>query len=102
MIRRTLILALAALAAAALLYDLVVPPDSGLLARSLGEWWFALHKSSLNGAQAGIQRYVAPWLWDPVMVSVLQLPAWILPAFAAAALWVLGRTAPSKNVVADL
>jgi hypothetical protein len=41
-----------------------------------GEIWYKTHKASLNGAQAGIQRHVAPWLWDPPMVWLLQQPAW--------------------------
>jgi hypothetical protein len=88
---RAIAAALALLAGAALLYDLVVPPQSGLLARSVGDWWFTLHSSSLNGLQAGIQRYLAPWLWDPIFVSFLQVPAWIVPAVLGALFWVLGR-----------
>ena len=43
---------------------------------ALGELWFKLHAASLNGAQAGIQRYIAPWLWEPVITSILLLPGW--------------------------
>ena len=41
-----------------------------------GELWFRLDSSSLNLVQAVIQRYVAPWLWDPAIVTVLLGPAW--------------------------
>ncbi|MDC0033988.1 hypothetical protein OAJ57_05475 [Alphaproteobacteria bacterium] len=43
---------------------------------ALGEIWFKLHAPSLNEAQAGIQRYVAPWLWEPVITTVLLWPGW--------------------------
>ena len=43
-----------------------------------GELWYAIHRGSLNLAQAVVQRYVAAWLWDPVIVSVLTLPAWVV------------------------
>ena len=43
---------------------------------ALGELWYELHAPSLNGAQAGIQRYVAPWLWEPVITTILLWPGW--------------------------
>jgi hypothetical protein len=43
-----------------------------------GELWFRLDPSSLNLSQAVIQRYVAPWLWDPAIVTVLLAPAWVV------------------------
>jgi len=45
---------------------------------SAGEVWFALDVGSLNLVQAVIQRYVHPFLWDPVLASVLRWPAWSL------------------------
>ncbi len=43
---------------------------------ALGEIWYKLHAASLNGAQAGIQRYVSPFLWEPVITTVLLWPGW--------------------------
>ena len=40
-----------------------------------GQVWYDLHRASLNGAQAAIQRYLLPSLWDPVIVTVLTWPA---------------------------
>lgn len=44
-----------------------------------GQVWFDIDQSlgtaSLNGVQAGIQRYVLPALWDPVIVWILRQPA---------------------------
>ena len=54
-----------------------------------GELWYMIHRGSLNLTQAVIQRYVAAWLWDPVMVSVLTLPAWaVLGVPALVLLWI--------------
>jgi methionine-rich copper-binding protein CopC len=47
---------------------------------ALGELWFDLHRSSLNLAQAVIQRYLAAWLWDPVITAALLL--WAAPVLA--------------------
>lgn len=53
-----------------------------------GELWFDLHAASLNGVQAGIQRYLFPALWDPIVVTILLLPAWtVLGLPGLALLW---------------
>lgn len=42
---------------------------------SAGELWYRIDRASLNGAQAVIQRIIAPWLWDPVIATILSGPA---------------------------
>ena len=39
-----------------------------------GEYWFKAHSESLNLAQAVIQRYLHPSVWDPFLVNVLLWP----------------------------
>ena len=69
------ILVLAALGAVA--YEVMEALRSnGWRMIALGEMWFKIHAPSLNGAQAGIQRYVAPWLWEPVITTILLWPGW--------------------------
>jgi ABC-type Fe3+ transport system permease subunit len=50
---------------------------------ALGQLWFDLNRSSLNLAQAVVQRYIHPFLWDPIIVSILL-------CWAFAVLMVLG------------
>src|SRR6185369_656324 len=38
---------------------------------ALGQVWFDLNRSSLNLVQAVVQRYIHPFLWDPIIVSIL-------------------------------
>ena len=38
---------------------------------ALGQLWYDLNRSSLNLAQAVVQRYLHPYLWDPIIVTVL-------------------------------
>ncbi|MCI0366298.1 MAG: hypothetical protein L0219_20745 [Phycisphaerales bacterium] len=45
---------------------------------SAGEIWFDLDVASLNLAQAIIQRYIHPILWDPIIAGVLRWPVWSL------------------------
>jgi hypothetical protein len=45
----------------------------------LGELLFKVAPGALNLAQAVIQRYIHPYLWDPVIVTVLLW--WAAPVF---------------------
>lgn len=40
-----------------------------------GELWARLDLASLNLVQAVTERYIAPALWDPVLLTVLLWPA---------------------------
>ena len=81
------------LAAAAAGYEAVGALDSGVWRlRALGEIWYEIDAASLNFAQAVVQRYLWPFLWEPVITSVLLLPGWA--AFGAPGLvlaWVCRR-----------
>jgi len=47
----------------------------GFTMHAAGELWYRLHPDTLNMLQAGIQRNVWPYLWDPLIVTVLLWPA---------------------------
>ncbi len=57
-------------------------------ATPLGAVVFQLDPPLLNTLQAGVQRRLAPELWDSVILPVLQAPAWGMPA-ALGALFLL-------------
>jgi hypothetical protein len=44
----------------------------------LGELWFTINPEGLNLTQAIVQRYIWPTLWDPVILSLLLWPAWLV------------------------
>ncbi len=56
----------------------------GFAATPLGTWWFKLDPGSLNLLQSVTERYLFPELWDPGIITILQLPGWIV--FGALAL----------------
>ncbi|NKB18988.1 MAG: hypothetical protein GKS01_00445 [Alphaproteobacteria bacterium] len=58
---------------------------------TLGELWFTLDAQSLSVSQAGIQRYVAPWLWEPVITTILLWPGWAVFGVPALLLMWVGR-----------
>lgn len=55
----------------------------------LGEVLFRYDPAVLNTAQAGIQRYVSPALWDDAILPLLERPAWAPPAALGAFLLML-------------
>src|SRR6516162_11838373 len=70
--------------AAVLVRDFLVWVDTKTWAPiALGQLWYQLNRSSLNLVQAVIQRYIHPFLWDPIIVSVLL-------SWAFAVLMILG------------
>jgi hypothetical protein len=44
---------------------------------TVGQLWFDVNRSSLNLVQAVVQRYIHPFLWDPVIVTILLF--WAFP-----------------------
>jgi len=62
-----------------------------------GELWFRIDSASLNLSQAVIQRYVAPWLWDPAIVTVLLAPAWLVLGVPGLLLARLGRIGAARR-----
>lgn len=59
--------------------------------RAVGEWWFRLHRDSLQVAQPAIERHVSPWLWDPAILTVLEAPAAPVALALAAVFLLMGR-----------
>ena len=49
--------------------------DTGHYPLALGEFWKLIDPTSLQLAEAGIARYIAPWLWYSVILPILTWPA---------------------------
>jgi len=65
--------------AAVLVRDLLVWIDTRHWSPiSLGQLWYDLSRSSLNFVQAVVQRYIHPFLWDPIIVSILLSWAFVV------------------------
>src|ERR1700757_3884701 len=70
--------------AAVLVRDVLVWIDTKHWAPiGLRQLWYDLNRSSLNLVQAVTQRYIHPFLWDPIIVSILL-------SWAFAVLMILG------------
>ena len=64
---------------------------------SLGQIWFMIDRASLNLVQAGIQRNLFPELWDPGIVTLLEIPAWAFAAFVGLVLLIVCRKREKKR-----
>ena len=64
---------------------------------ALGQLWYDLSRSSLNLVQAVVQRYISPFLWDPIIVTVLLWWAFaVLMVLGLLILALSGRRARAK------
>ncbi len=87
----------------ALVNDVTHSYQSGakLTFASLGKDWYALSPSTLNGLQAGIERYVHPVLWDPAMLTILKTPAFVVFGVLGLALYGIGLRRRGTNIFAN-
>ena len=83
-----LLLVVAAVIVAA---DLLVVVFAGEVAvAALGQAWFDFDRDSLGLSQTVIQRYVWPYLWDPIITAALLWPTWLSLGVVAAIVGLLG------------
>ena len=64
---------------------------------ALGQLWYQLNRSSLNIVQAVVQRYIHPFLWDPIILNILLCWAFAVLMLLAALLLVLFRRRARRN-----
>jgi len=57
----------------------------------VGQIWANIHTTSLQLLQPAIERHVAVWLWDPVVLGILTAPAWLVFGILGAILMLIGR-----------
>lgn len=56
---------------------------------ALGEWWARIHRDSLLLLQPAVERHISPEIWDPGIQTLLEWPAALEFAMAAAIFWLL-------------
>lgn len=83
---------LVALGVGVLCHDLVKWLLTGNLAIiDAGSFWFAVHETSLKLAEPAVARYVHPWLWHPVISTILLAPTFVVIGLPGAVLLLLAR-----------
>jgi len=75
-----------------LIYDGTKSIAAGMvLTKPFGETWNDINSNSLLLLQPAIERHVAVWLWDPVMLSILTAPTWLVLGVIGIVLILLSR-----------
>jgi predicted membrane protein len=84
-----------------LVRDVLVSIDLGHWAPiALGQLWYDLSRSSLNLVQAVVQRYIHPFVWDPIIVTILLCWAFaVLMVLGLLILAISGRRARTRAAV---
>ena len=70
--------------------------DSTLVMTPLGVNWLELSPATLQAASVTIQDYVHPFLWDPVIQTILLAPSWFVFSVLWLILTLLGRNRKSR------
>ena len=75
-----------------LVYDGAGWVANGVLnSMQVGTLWALIHQSSLLLLQPAVERHVSPWLWNPVIMTVLEQPVWLVFGIIGVVLILLGR-----------
>ena len=62
-----------------LVYDGAGWVANGVLnSMQVGTLWASIHQNSLLMLQPAVERHVAGWLWNPVIMTVLEQPVWLV------------------------
>jgi hypothetical protein len=87
------------LAMAALAYDGIrMIADNGRLAfTSLEQHWLNISPSSMEAARA-IADQISPYLWSPLLMSLLVLPAWVMACGLGTLLYLAGYRRPRPAI----
>ena len=48
---------------------------NGCTLTDLGSFWYSFHPNSLQLLEPAVTRYLSPFLWDPIFITVLLYPA---------------------------
>jgi hypothetical protein len=62
-----------------------------VMTMKVADAWAIVDQTTLVKLQPAIEAHAPHWLWDPVILSVLNAPTWLVLAILAAILILLGR-----------
>ncbi len=57
----------------------------------MGEQWQELSPETLQDAKAAIETNVSPFMWDPVMTTILHAPTWVVFGILGVLFYWLGQ-----------
>ena len=87
------------IATAAVAYDgMRMIADSGRLAfTSVEQHWLTISPGSIEAAQQTVEQ-ITPYLWNPLLMTVLVLPAWIAAGVLGVLIYLAGYQPPRPSI----
>ena len=64
----------------------------------MGEQWKALNAQSLDAAKAWVTSNAGPYLWDPIITTILHAPTWVVFGILGVLLYWLGQKRKTVEV----
>ncbi|MGV3633416.1 MAG: hypothetical protein ACO1NY_03645 [Pseudorhodoplanes sp.] len=65
--------------------------DSRVYLYKLGQLWTDIHAASMQAAQAKVQESLPAVVWNPVISTILDQPAWLIFGIIGMVLILIGR-----------
>ncbi|MEO1397610.1 MAG: hypothetical protein AAFU56_01925 [Pseudomonadota bacterium] len=56
---------------------------SAIVMTPLAETWAAISPTTLDSSRVFITSLGLPWLWDPVVLTIMRLPSWLILWFVS-------------------
>src|SRR4029079_10607015 len=60
--------------------------------------WTALSRESLAASKAAVVAYTTPYVWDPVLTTIMHAPTWVVCGVLGIALYWLGQNRKPAEV----
>ncbi|WP_281018871.1 MULTISPECIES: hypothetical protein [unclassified Minwuia] len=80
------------LAIAALGAEILMSVQAGeWVSLAVGDVWAQIDRESIGLVQVGLERYVHPYLFDPVLLTILLWPSWLVAGVPALLILLLAR-----------
>lgn len=80
------------LAIAALGAEILMSVQAGeWVALAVGDVWAEIDRNSISLVQAGLERHVHPYLFDPILLTILLWRAWLVAGIPALVILLLAR-----------
>jgi ABC-type phosphate transport system permease subunit len=70
---------------------------SSLTITSVGQWWFAVDRTSLDAFRHSVQAAAGGWFWESFIQTFLSAPLWLALAVPGAVLIALVPTARRRR-----
>jgi ABC-type spermidine/putrescine transport system permease subunit I len=72
---------------------------SSLIVTSVGQWWFAFDRGSLDAFRKSVDSVAGGWAWDSFVQTILSMPLWLALGLPGAVLIALAPATRRRRAV---